>query len=617
MSVKQRVGDMKMDRKLMLSFIVLVSIPLFIIGYYSSEKYTQSIEQKTIAYSMKMQDSMMVRIDDYIEDMVSISSIPVYMDDIKENLIRSNAYYAERQHEGEKQVMPNNFSQLLSIQRAIEGELSFINSIKRGANSVYLFDSYGNSYYSIVSGGIRNNLEQSYLNWMSELEHSRGEALLLHTEKYISNLQSEKYAFTVVRKIMDRSLQPIGLIAIDAAISVVDDQMIELDQVTKGTSLIVDEQGNVIYDSQKQWIASNRSDQELIREARLEHGSFYRAENDDEWLNIYSTSESTGWKVITSIPVRELTSETTAVKRVIWITTAIAVVISIIVAIFLSLAITRPLRTMARLMKRVQEGNFQVKFPVKYRDEVGMLGSQFNRMTVRLDQLIQDIYDMETKKNKAELQALQNQINPHFMYNTLETIRMSAEMNDDSLTADMIATLGKLLRYSIGDLDGHTVLKDELLHVQHYVELLNYRYPNRFQLICKVDVELLNKTVMKLMLQPIVENAIYHGLDDLNETMVITIRSELRQQQLALIISDNGIGIDEQRLAELNVGLRANSSSDDGDRKDAGGIGLKNVNERIKLQYGQRYGLHVNSTTGHGTEVVILLPVERRAISYA
>lgn len=517
MSLKQRVGDMKMDRKLMLSFIVLVSIPLFIIGYYSSERYTQSIEQKTIAYSMKMQESMMVRIDDYIEDMISISSIPVYIDDIKENLIRSNEYYADRQHDGEKQVMPDNFSQLLSIQRGIEGELSFINSIKRGANSVYLFDSYGNSYYSIVSGGIRNNLEQSYSYWISEIEHSRGEAVLLHTEKYISNLQSEKYAFTVVRKIMDRNLQLIGLIAIDAGISVVDDQMMELDQVTKGTSLIVDELGNVIYDSQKQWIASNRSDQELIKEAKYEHGSFYRTDADEQWLNIYSTSESTGWKVITSIPVRELTSETVAVKRVIWITTAIAIVISIAVAIILSLAITRPLRAMARLMKRVQEGNFQVKFPVKFRDEVGMLGSQFNRMTVRLDQLIQDIYEMETKKNKAELQALQNQINPHFMYNTLETIRMSAEMNDDSLTADMIATLGKLLRYSIGNLDGHTVLKDELLHVQHYVELLNYRYPDRFELVCAVDEELWSKTVIKLMLQPIVENAIYHGLDESKE----------------------------------------------------------------------------------------------------
>src|SRR5690606_6157368 len=121
----------------------------------------------------------------------------------------------------------------------------------------------------------------------------------------------------------------------------------------------------------------------------------------------------------------------------------------------------------------------------------------------------------------------------------------------------------------------------ELLHVQHYVELLNYRYPDRFELICKIDEELLNKTVMKLLLQPIVENAIYHGLDDLNETMVITIRSELRQQQLALIISDNGIGIDEQRLAALNAGLRANSSSDDGDRKDAGEIGRASCREGV------------------------------------
>lgn len=619
MIVKWRFGDMKMNRKLLLSFIMLVSIPLVLMGYYSSVKYTQSIEQKTIAYSMKMQDSMMVRVDDYIEDMMSISSIPAYIDDLKQNLIRSNEYYAERQHDSLEPVMPDHFPQLLSIQRGIEGELGFINSIKRGANAVYLFDKYGNSYYSIASGGIRSHLDASYAYWLDKLEHSKGEAALLPTEKYISNLQSEKYAFTVVRKIMDRSLQPIGLIAIDANISVIDDQIAELDQVTKGKSLIVDQAGNVIYDSRKQLVASNLSTDETVKQARQWRGSFFHTEAGEQWLNIYSTSERTGWKVITSIPVSELTSETVAVRSVIWITTIIAVILSVAVAIVLSYAITKPLRRMASLMKRVQEGNFQVKFPVKYRDEVGLLGSQFNRMTVRLEQLIQDIYEMETKKNKAELQALQNQINPHFMYNTLESIRMSAEVNDDSSTADMIATLGKLLRYSISDLDGYTVLRDELQHVQHYVELLNYRYPDRFVLQCEVEQELLNRPVIKLMLQPVVENAIYHGLDERKSRMFISIRTVVSQHVVAIRIADNGIGIEPDRLAQLNEGLGnprrfGVAPGPEGEGAKSGGIGLKNVNERIKLQYGPQYGLSVSSVPEEGTEVEILLPVERRAM---
>lgn len=619
MIVKWRFGDMKMNRKLLLSFIMLVSIPLVLMGYYSSVKYTQSIEQKTIAYSMKMQDSMMVRVDDYIEDMMSISSIPAYIDDLKQNLIRSNEYYAERQHDSSEPVMPDHFPQLLSIQRGIEGELGFINSIKRGANAVYLFDKYGNSYYSIASGGIRSHLDASYAYWLAKLEHSKGEAALLPTEKYISNLQSEKYAFTVVRKIMDRSLQPLGLIAIDANISVIDDQIAELDQVTKGKSLIVDQAGNVIYDSRKQLVASNLSEDETVKQAKQWKGSFFHTEAGEQWLNIYSTSERTGWKVITSIPVSELTSETVAIRSVIWITTIIAVILSVAVAIVLSYAITKPLRRMASLMKRVQEGNFQVKFPVKYRDEVGLLGSQFNRMTVRLEQLIQDIYEMETKKNKAELQALQNQINPHFMYNTLESIRMSAEVHDDSSTADMIATLGKLMRYSISDLDGYTVLRDELQHVQHYVELLNYRYPDRFVLQCEVEEELLNRPVIKLMLQPVVENAIYHGLDESKSRMLISIRSVVSQQAVAIRIADNGIGIRPDRLAQLNEGLGnprryGVAPSPDGEGAKSGGIGLKNVNERIKLQYGPQYGLSVSSVPGEGTEVEILLPVERRAM---
>jgi len=387
--------------------------------------------------------------------------------------------------------------------------------------------------------------------------------------------------------------------------------MLQLDNVTNGKSLIIDEKGNVIYDSMYDRMATNIENDRAISKAAGNEGSFYDEREGVNRLYIYATSPNTGWKVITSIPVSELTKDTSVIRNVTWITTGVAIIVAIIISTVLSLAITKPLRKMTRLMRTVQEGNFNVQFQVKHRDEVGQLGNQFNRMITRIDQLIQDIYEMETKKKKAELQTLQNQINPHFMYNTLESIRMAAELNDDTDAADMIAILGKLLRYSISDLHEESSLADELLHVRNYVEMLNYRYPNRFKLHIACDEEHERYAVIKLMLQPIVENAIYHGLDDSKPAMRITIASERAGSVLLVRIIDDGIGIEQAALTRLNESL-AEGTAPGADRKQ-GGIGLKNVNERIKLHYGQGYGLFVNSAPGAGTEVVLRLPIESRS----
>ncbi|MFD1908679.1 sensor histidine kinase [Paenibacillus rhizoplanae] len=147
----------------------------------------------------------------------------------------------------------------------------------------------------------------------------------------------------------------------------------------------------------------------------------------------------------------------------------------------------------------MQGGDLDVTFRIKRRDEIGLLGHQFNRMLARIRQLIQDIYQIEEQKKEAELQALQSQINPHFIYNTLETIRMTAEINDDVEAADMISILGKLLRYSTSDLSGWATMKQELLYVRNYVELLGSRYPGRFELTIDVPDTLDNYSMIKLV----------------------------------------------------------------------------------------------------------------------
>ncbi|NIK80232.1 two-component system sensor histidine kinase YesM [Paenibacillus castaneae] len=621
MSLKKRsqriwaaIGGMRMERKLFLVFLLLITLPLSFIGYISYSNYSRSIEEKTIVYSTKMLENMMVRVDDYIEDMSRISSIPAYQDDIKQNLIQSNSYYEKRQSAaGENSnQMPDDFNLLLKIQRGIEGNISFINAIKRGANSVYIFDQYGNGYYSTTGGGIRLNVKESYENWLEQIKSSGGEAKLFSTEKYTSNLQSERYVFTIVRKVIDKQLKPIGMIAVDANISVIEDQMSELDKVTSGKSVIIDELGNVIYDSDKERMGTNIEDDPSVVQATGTKGSFYLESDGYNRLYIYTTSPNTNWKVITSIPDSELTKDAVVIRNVTWIATIITIIVALFISFVFSFALTNPLRKMMRLMKNVQEGDFNVQFQVKHRDEVGQLGNQFNRMIVRIDHLIQDIYVMETKKKEAELQALQSQINPHFMYNTLESIRMAAELNDDHIAADMIAILGKLLRYSISDLHEEVTLENEVGHMHNYVEMLNYRYPNRFRLETDISEELRSYPIIKLVLQPIVENAIYHGMDDNKPFMRIELIGECTQHILLLRIKDDGVGMDMATLDRLNRSLAGIEIEDTGEKQKTGGIGLKNVNERIKLHYGNAYGLKVKSKPNEGTEVILQLPLEAR-----
>ncbi|MDQ6421218.1 sensor histidine kinase [Paenibacillus sp. LHD-117] len=606
------IGGMRMERKLFLVFLILITLPLSFIGYVTYGNYSRSLEEKTTVYSTKMLASMMVRIDDYIEDMVGVSSIPAYQDEIRQNLMRSNRYYEQRaskKADSEGEYAHEDFDLLLSIQRGIENNISFINQIKRGANSVYVFDRFGNGYYHTASGSIRLSVNESYREWLKVAEGSSGEAKLLGTQKYTSNLQSEKYAFTVVRSILDQSLKPIGLIVVDANMSVIEDGIKELDGVTQGGSFIIDGAGNVIYDSERSRIATNISEDPAVKQATGSKGSFYMERDGEKRLYIYTTSPNTKWKVVTSIPASVLTRDAVHVRNVTGVATLVTLLVALLLSFFLSYALTNPLRKMTRLMKTVQEGDFNVQFQVKYRDEVGQLGNQFNRMIVRIDQLIRDIYEMETNKKKAELQALQNQINPHFMYNTLETIRMSAELSDDQATADMLMILGKLLRYSISDLEAEVSVSDEMAHVRNYVELLNYRYQNRFRLETDMPDELAAVPVIKLLLQPIVENAIYHGLDERKTVMRVTISGETEDGNVRIRIEDDGIGMDDDTLARLTRSLTENR--DPARSSGSGGIGLRNVHERIKLHYGSGYGMKVTSIAGRGTAVTLHLPLAK------
>ncbi|MNN28257.1 Sensor histidine kinase YpdA [compost metagenome] len=250
-------------------------------------------------------------------------------------------------------------------------------------------------------------------------------------------------------------------------------------------------------------------------------------------------------------------------------------------------------------MKHVQRGNLGVSLNPKYNDEIGLLGSQFNRMITRIKDLLEEVSLTEKRKQKADMRALQSQINPHFIYNTLESIRMLAESNEDPRVAELTYLLGLQMRYSIVRSEATVTIAEELEHVRNYFQLLQIRFPGKFELIIDVPDIFHDLPVLKLVFQPIVENAVFHGLEKKVGPGLLTISAWNEEDTAIFSVADNGVGMDQETLLALNHSLR---TSDTGEKF---GIGLRNVNERICLHYGHSYGLQVESAPGVGTVVTL------------
>lgn len=604
----------RMEGKLFIVFLFLIILPIGVLSYISAERYSASIERNTVTYVSQISDKMISKLDDYMEDMKKISIIPSYLDEIKEGLKISNRYYeslplqmndADELSDKASGVLSGEELQLL---RRIEGSIYFLNNIKStGSNSVYLFDRYGHYYFTTRSEGIRTDLKSVYEEWRALAYKTHGEPVLVSTQE-VSGRSGNRYVFSVVREIIDTNFESLGMIAVDANIDVIENIVKDLDSATHGTTLIVDNEGRVVFDSEKKYLAQNLQSSELLERASGTEGSFHTVIDGVPVLSIYGESHNTGWKIFISIPQDKLMGDATRIRNVTVLSAFAIIGFALLISMIFTFTLTKPLRSLVRLMKTVQTGNLEVTFPVRGRDEIGLVGSAFNRMIVRVKSLVDDVYLAGQRKNEAELEALQNQINPHFIYNTLESIRMTAVINDDTEVSDMTQLLGKLLRYSIGPGTETVPLAKELEHLEIYLHLLNYRYGNRFVLSLPdggLDPQM---PVMKLLFQPIVENAVYHGLDETKPLMTIRIAYEEVGADCLFKIADDGVGMDEATLRRLRGSLNEPQRKlSEGGR----GIGLRNVHERLKLRFGESYGISIDSALGVGTQVSVRFPIEQ------
>lgn len=337
----------------------------------------------------------------------------------------------------------------------------------------------------------------------------------------------------------------------------------------------------------------------------------YEAGSQTLYVN-YAQLEANGWKVISLQPKSELLAGLADIQRFTVVVVLVCLLLSIILASWLAATITSPLSRLKNLMRQVKSRNFSVRFSSKYQDEVGELGRAFDSMTGEIERLIDLVEQEQQAKRQAEFEALQAQINPHFLYNTLDTIYWKALLKDTDSVAEMAVLLSQLFRLGLNGGREMTTLAREIEHVQGYLEIQKLCYGENFEYSIEYDPHLGNLSVIKLILQPLVENSLTHGFESYRASgekigqIRIEARHQADQNRVCLSVRDNGAGFDAAALLQK---LESAEKLPQSPNQNFHGYALRNVHARLKLHYGTAYRLHLESTPFEATKICIWIPL--------
>ena len=281
---------------------------------------------------------------------------------------------------------------------------------------------------------------------------------------------------------------------------------------------------------------------------------------------------------------------------------AAILILIVLLSYYIPLSITRPIRKLSEVTDQVAKGDLTVRSDIRTGAEVGMLSDSLNTMIDKINELLEQVKKEQIRLRKAEFELLQSQINPHFLYNTLDTIVWLAEAGEQKKVVKMVGSLSEFFRTSLNQGKDIISIKEELQHVRSYLEIQQVRYQDILQYDIQVEEELYKYLIPKITIQPLVENALYHGIKNKRGVDKIIISGRREEDHFSILIEDNGIGISKERLSQVRAGVKNKVSTG----KDI--YGLYNVNERIHLNFGEKYGIIIESTYGEGTVVSVILP---------
>jgi two-component system sensor histidine kinase YesM len=589
----RKFKNYRLRTKLIVTYVLLTVIPMSLLGYIAYSQYTTSIEEQVGEYIPKLLEQANENIANQVRDIRRLPDL-LYNSSQVIGVLRKDSH--------------QNRSMLLQDQFTVNSYLSrtYINGGNSDILGVFLLSK--NRVFQSVKVPYSNfDITSFSLPYGQNIELQGKEEMIILPHQTPLRFEGNPPFILVMRQLTDfENRTNLGSIFIAIDVTFLKGVLNKLTDEGKADLWMMDETGRIIYHTDPELIGT--IDHEFKNYPKI-NGSFRTTKEEKSRLISLNHLDETGWTLAHSIVAKNLTERTDLVRNVTIIVFLIFVLISTVISILLAWNVSSPLNRLTRLMKRVEKGNFDVDLSIETKDEVGMLANSFNSMVYEIKDLIRENYQIELKQKEAELYALQSQINPHFMYNTLETIAMCVEDDDKDTVVKMVTLLGRMLRFSISNKDTSVSISEEMMHTKDYLTIQKIRFEDKIDFIIHEEIETRKYYTPKFILQPIVENAVKYGIVYGRITTIeITVRVvqdvETGKEEIEYLIKDDGPGIQADVLENIHRLLESDPMA-----KRESQFGLINVHARITMSFGSHYGLRIFSSPGKGTEVEIRIPV--------
>ena len=571
--------------RFILYFIILSLVPLVLLAYFSYRTYLGVLQSNVHSYTSEVMD----RIE---------RNLQMYMSDLEQMLELRGDYYnlqfiklsSANDIEGNRKYTFRLWENLNNL-RQIKTDLRNVSITTQGGVRI---GCYGVTHVDLTQNELFQNLinrptkEDTPVFWGPHPDDEMGGSV-----------------FSVGQAIRGDYDNILGIMSIDVEMGLLDRICNDIRLGKTGYVMLVDGNGRIIYHPKAELIGkpvsfllgkplSNEWETSSLA-SQLGHGNQAVTKN----------FAMANWKIIGVSNQAELAKE---MQKATGLTLALiicSIFVVIVVALFLANLLTRPIKEL-QLSMRLASEDLNTNVVVRTNDEIGQLGEAFNQMLARIRQLMEQGVQEQKKLRRTEMIALQEQIKPHFIYNTLDLIIGLLETNKNEDVIKMVEALGAFFRISLSHGQEFITIRDEVEHIRNYLYLQRFRHGEKYDYRLEVDAWLLERKTIKLILQPLVENAIYHGVRELErQDGLISVKGYHSEGQAYFEVIDNGLGMSPEKVEEINNLLHGNGVYAGEQRY----FGLRNVNERIVLTFGKEYGLSITSTLGRGTQVVVHLPL--------
>jgi two-component system, sensor histidine kinase YesM len=569
--------------KFILLFCVLITVPLTTIGVLSYRQYMTQVEKDANNYTGQIANQILNSIDRYYKEMDRLTTAPYYDQSVM-HILRSRLTESSGDFVPLEEI--NRMSLLIS---SLAAERPEIQNILIFAMDGVLFTNTDDS--------VNKSWSQEATSWMESVIAADGAIVAIppHSARYYKS--GEQRVISLARVIRDpQNHQHLGIVKIDLTqrgfASIFGLKDMKPDTVIH----VASSQGATLYSSLEM--------QDLML-GKSEGGPFF--------LTAEEYSPVSGIVVKALVPEEDLKKNARALIRYSLFVSAAALLCAFLLSGFLAARLTRPIHHLAATMRKIQRGEFKERAKVTSRDEIGWLTEGFNTMVSELDRLVHQVYESELREKEAQLSALQSQMNPHFIYNTLESINVKALEWGNTELSEAVVSLGRLLRYTVDRHERFVHLEDELQFAEAYLQIQSFRLGDKLSMQIESDLSLGSCLMPKLILQPLVENAIEHGMKDGPFPIHIQIRACCEEEDLLIYVEDNGKGMTPAQMSQVERSWREpdqrrGTIGSFGVRKK--GFALRNVSERLRLLYGPGYGISFDNHPKQGASFCIRIPLQ-------